>query len=209
MQAVTAEHPDIVSSSPDFNLRRGIGYGDEESRRIVTFAQYEQAMALQDGSGRRQVRRWGLVMRPPVINKRGQVETYGGGEPVVMPAEKFLKWFGQGYRPCKGPDDHDLYEFPAPPPPARWTGSMVEDAIAEGRAIPEDMAPAGYMGPVFKTQRQVVDEGTVTAGVAQAVASAGPTLYSCEATDCSRFFDSAQGLAVHKRNEHKVETVTE
>lgn len=70
---------------------------------------------------------------------------------VHLPADKFQKWFGEGYMPVD-------YVEPTPPAPTMWSQSMVEDAIMEGRAIPSSMTPPGYAGPVFKMKNTLVDK---------------------------------------------------
>jgi hypothetical protein len=192
MQAVAPSNPDIVVAQPDLNIRKGIGFGEDGGRTIVSYAQYEAAMKTPNGPA--QVRKWAIVMRGPAIDKAGRMVQPGGGEAVAMPAEKYIKWFGQGYRPTNGVEDHSLYVFPAPPTPISWLPSMVEEAIANGEAIPAELAPAGYSGPVFETRRMVVE--------GPGAAAAAPDIFRCDADGCPRFFDSPQGLGRHKQ-EHK------
>lgn len=185
MQAAVTERPDLVQGSPDLNIRKGVGYG--EDRTHISYPQYEALM--QTPEGRARVRKLAVIMRAPLVGKNGAI-TPGAGEPVAMPAEKFQKWYGQGYRPTNGVDDHSLYEFPTPQPPNRWYPSMVEEAIARGEPIPRDLKPAGYSGPVFDLD-------------APAGGTDGLTVYRCEVDGCQRFFDSPQGLARHTTTEHK------
>ena len=184
MQAATAEHPDLVTGGPDLDIRRG--YDASEDRQVISYAQY---LTIPSGPDRaRNMRRYAVLMRTPKIDKKGKLLEAGGGEVVAMPAEKFLKWYGQHYRPTQSVNDHALYEFPTPPEPTRWLPSMIEDAIAEGRAIPNEMRPLGYVGPTFDLQPTKV---------------AAPTIYSCDEGTCGRFYDTPQGLALHKSKEHK------
>ena len=185
MQAATAEHPDIVTGGPDLDVRRG--YDASEDRQVISYAQY---LSIPRGSDfARQVRRFAVLMRAPKMDKKGKLLEAGGGEAVAMPAEKFIKWFGQHYRPTKSLDDLDLYEYPEPADPTRWLPSMLEDAIAEGRPIPSEMRPLGYVGPTFDLNAPK--------------AANSPVIHSCDVDGCSRFFDSPQGLARHKSNDHK------
>ena len=188
MQAAVASNPELVTGGPDLDIRRG--YDASEERQVISYDQYQAIPAGPDRP--RAVRRYAVLMRAPKMDKKGRLLEAGGGEAVAMPAEKFQKWFGQHYRPTKSLDDLSLYEFPEPPAPTRWLPSMIDDAIAEGKPIPREMRPAGYMGPVFDLDAPP----TVAAPVAD-------DIHRCTADDCKRFFDSAQGLAVHVRNEHK------
>lgn len=186
MQAAAPASPDVIGT-PDLNIRRGVGFGDD--RTLISYEQYRAIMQQPDGPSR--IRRMAVVMRAPLVNKRGQIEQAGGGEVVAMPAEKFQKWYGQHYRPTVSVEDHDLYEFPEPAPPTRWLPSMIEEAIAQGLPIPRELKPAGYAGPVFDLDAPTVPQ------------NADLAIHRCDEPQCARFFDSAQGLALHKGKEHK------
>lgn len=139
MTPPTASRPNLVYAEPDADMRRGGGMSGE--RPLIS---YDEMVAMWQAGRGPQFVKYAIAMRPP--NRAGQP---GVGAPMQMPAEKFQKWFGQGYRPTKSPTDHDLYEFPEPPSPNRWLPSMVDDAISNGQPIPASLAPAGYIGPVF------------------------------------------------------------
>lgn len=186
MQAAVSANPELVTGGPDLDIRRG--YDASEERQVISFDQYQSIPAGPDRP--RTVRRYAVLMRAPKMDKKGRLLEAGGGEAVAMPAEKFQKWFGQHYRPTKSLDDLSLYEYPEPPAPTRWLPSMIDDAIAEGKPIPSEMRPAGYMGPTFDL-------------AAQTASAVSDDIYRCTAEACKRFFDSAQGLAVHAREHNK------
>lgn len=143
MQPSTSTDPGMVHAEIDMGVRKGTEMDD---RPLIGFADVK---AYQDSGRGVQLKRFGLVMRAPSTNG-----IPGGGVAVIMPADKFQKWWGQGYRPTKTAEDHSLYEFAPPPAPTRWLASMVEEAIAAGDPIPEDMAPAGYYGPTFAARKR-------------------------------------------------------
>lgn len=92
----------------------------------------------------------GIRARLAEMRAPDRAGTPGVGAVVAMPAEKLQKWIGQGYRPTQGVEDHEVHEFPERPPPRQCLPSMVEDAMALGEPIPEEMAPVGYLGQTFK-----------------------------------------------------------
>ena len=107
---------------------------------------------------------------------------------VAMPAEKYQKWWKQGYRPQN-------YVHVEPKPPVRWLASMVEDAIDKGESIPEQMVPDGYMGPRHRVVIPVTE------------LEKDPTLdpdhaFACDL--CSKYSGKTEvGLATHKNLMHK------
>ena len=139
MQTPTIQHPELVQAERDIAIRRSGGL--EETRALLSYEEVSEMQASGQGS---QLRRFGIVMRGP--DRKGEP---GAGAVVALPAEKFQKWFGQGYRPTKSIADHELIEYPEPPEPQMWLPSMVEDAIARGEPIPEELAPVGFMGEMF------------------------------------------------------------
>jgi hypothetical protein len=140
--------PGVVQAERDMAIRRGGGMDD--TRPLIA---YDELRALQEAGRGVKLRQYGVVMRAP--DRDG---TPGAGAVLALPAEKFQKWIGQGYRPTQSVEDHAVREFPAPPPPLQWLPSMVEDAMALGEPVPEEMAPTGYMGVTFKLKpkRQAV-----------------------------------------------------
>lgn len=145
MQVPAPEAPGVVQAERDMAIRRGGGMDD--TRPLIA---YDELRELQESGQGVRLRRYGVVMRAP-----DRAGSPGVGAVVAMPAEKFQKWIGQGYRPTEGVEDHDLHPFPEPPPPRQWLPSMVEDAMALGEPIPEEMAPVGYLGQTFKLKPKV------------------------------------------------------
>ena len=176
-----AVDPDVFFAERDFDLRRGGGM--EEDRPMILYTDIEKVLARPDGAG--QIRKFAVAMHGPT--KAGV-----GTDPIAiaMPAEKFQKWWGQGYRPS------GYVAPPAPPPPTRWLPSMVDDAIAGGLPIPEEMRPPGYYGPTFKAGAVVAD---VLVGD-EPDGGPAPTIYRCPAPGCARFFDSQDGVNGHARS---------
>ena len=158
MQTPTIQHPELVQAERDMAIRRSGGL--EETRALLSYDEVQEMQASGQGS---QLRRFGIVMRGP--DRKGEP---GAGAVVALPAEKFQKWFGQGYRATKSIQDHELVEQPAPPEPQMWLPSMVEDAIGRGEAIPEELAPVGYMGEMFslKARRAERDANAATSEAA-------------------------------------------
>ena len=140
MQMPAPTAPGVVEAERDMAIRRGGGMDD--TRPLIA---YDELRELQDAGQGVRLRRYGVVMRAP-----DRAGAPGAGAVVAMPAEKFQKWIGQGYRPTQGVENHELRPFPEPPPPRQWLPSMVEDAMALGEPIPEEMAPVGYLGETFK-----------------------------------------------------------
>jgi hypothetical protein len=153
MQTPTIQHPELVQAERDMVIRRSGGL--EETRALLS---YDEVSEMRESGQGSQLRRFGIVMRGP--DRKGEP---GAGAVVALPAEKFQKWFGQGYRPTKSVEDHELIEYPEPPEPQMWLPSMVEDAIGRGEAIPEELAPVGYMGEMFslKERREARDASAV------------------------------------------------
>lgn len=173
-------NPDLFLAERDTSLRRGGGM--EEERPVLAFADIERVTARSDGAG--QIRKFAIVMRAP--GREGP----GTGQVELMPAEKWLKWWGQGYRPEGWVDPGP------PPPPSRWLPSMIEDAIAAGLPIPEEMKPVGYYGPTFKIGAWV----DPLAGDEPSGRTPAPTVFYCPSPGCTRFFDSQDGVNAHSRS---------
>lgn len=176
MQVPAPTAPSMVEAAPDLTIRRGGGV--EDTRPLISYTEVKEMQA--SGQGVR-LRQYGVVMRGP--GKAGA----GAGAVIAMPAEKLQKWIGQGYRPTQGVSDHDLYEYPAAPPPIRWLPSMIEEAIDAGEKIPEDLAPAGYSGPTFKVERNV------------APAQEAPPVLNEACDICGTPWKNSVALATHKR----------
>jgi hypothetical protein len=163
METPTIQHPELVQAERDMAIRRSGGL--EETRSLLTYAEVRELQERGQGS---QLRRYGIVMRGP-----DRVGEPGAGAVVALPAEKLHKWFGQGYRPTRSLEDHELVAFPEPPEPAMWLPSMVEDAIARGEPIPEELSPAGYMGEQFSLKkRRAAQHSPSKRPVGEATASA-------------------------------------
>lgn len=149
-----------AEASRDMGLRRGGGI--QTDKPPISYRHYREA--IEAGAGK-SLANYGIVMRMP--DKRGAP---GAGPVVLMPANKATKWFGQGYRFCAGERrgdgsfDDTLIVHRTDSTPRRWVRSMVEDGMALGEPIPEEMADPGYTGPTFslKAQRDAqVAEGPV------------------------------------------------
>lgn len=163
MQTPTIQHPELVQAERDTAIRRSGGL--EETRALLS---YEEVREMQTSGQGSQLRRFGIVMRGP--DRKGEP---GAGAVVALPAEKFQKWFGQGYRATKSVQDHELVEQTEPPEPQMWLPSMVEDAIGRGEAVPEELAPVGYMGEMFslKERREARDSEASKSGTAAKVSA--------------------------------------
>ena len=147
----TRQNPAMVSAARDMGIRKGGGM--DTGRPVISYAELKEAQHGGKGDG---LRRFAIVMRMP-DSRTGEP---GAGPAVAMPAEKAQKWFGQGYRFCVGgpppagsAENYDttlVDERPAPVDADRqWVPSMVSDGMAKGEPIPIEMAPPGYVGPMF------------------------------------------------------------
>jgi hypothetical protein len=171
------------------DARKGGGVNDD---RIIE----EDYTALDGYRARGMIMRVAVPMHPP--NNKGVVDMTT--EPMLMPADKYQKWFGRGFRPVN-------YVEPVPAPPTRWLPSMVEEAIAEGKPIPEELRPQGYIGPTFVIKRDIQEleanplEQTDALPIGKV--DVGPEVFYCSDNDCARFFDSAQGKTQHERTAHR------
>lgn len=154
MTMPAAANPDMAFAERDDTMLRGGGM--DSDRPYVTWGQF---LALQNAGRGAELRKYALIMRMPTAKGAP-----GAGPPVAMPAEKQQKWYGQGFRPCVSVDDLSLAYFPPPPEPRVWLPSMVEESIARGEVIPEEMAPAGYIGPTMSIKAMREAENRKRAG---------------------------------------------
>lgn len=177
-----AVDPDLFLAERDTSMRRGGGMEDDRPR--IAYTDIEKVLARADGAG--QIRKFSVVMHGPVNGVPGADPT-----PIAMPAEKYQKWWGQGYRP------QGYVDLGPPPPPTRWLPSMIEGAIDEGKPIPEEMKPLGYYGPTFKMGVWV---DPLTGDKPAGSITPAPTIYYCPSPDCQRFFDSPDGVNGHARS---------
>ncbi len=122
--------PSYAIAERDMAIRRGGGMTDE--RPLISYAEM-----LAARNANQKMTRYAVAYHPP--DKFGRPIL---GEAVAMPAEKDMKWIGQGYSPV-------AYTFVEPPPPRSWAPSAVEDAIEKELPVPQGMEPAGYLGDVF------------------------------------------------------------
>ena len=183
-----SELPSLVAlgggSEPDMEIRRGNGVDDE--RAVLTWAEYQE----RRGSGLNMAR-YALPMR-----ERGRDGQPGTGSPVLMPAEKYLKWYSQGYRPVASTEDFTVVEFPPAPRPTRWFPSMVEEAIQNGEPIPSELRPPGYFGPTFDHPDEVVEEPTSPAEASERVCG----LDGCDYVVPKSRKDPEGALRLHRLN---------
>lgn len=192
---VTAD-PDLAFAERDLSMLKGGGM--ESDRPYITWG---QLVALRKAGRGQELRKYALIMKMPGGVKNG---TPGAGAVIAMPAEKVDKWYGQGYRACLSSDDLTLVEFPTPPEPKVWFPSMVEEALQRGEVIPEEMAPAGYIGPTLSIKAMREQVNASRGGTERTASDGAPEIFYCTDLECSRFFDSETGRSQHERT-HKAQ----
>lgn len=187
---------DGISAAPDFAIRKGGGMTDE--RPVLSWPEF---LELKSGPNRNRVRRYALAYYGPhaKTGERGWDRT-----PILMPAEKHQKWWGQGYLPI------GYVQLPERPP-RRWLPSMIEDAIDKGLPIPEELRPPGYYGPVIPRTATVaaVAAPELPGPAVEAWRDAAPVMFTCRIEGCvgangrPRFFDTERARLLHEQNAHK------
>lgn len=195
MTMPAAADPDMAFAERDDTMLRGGGM--ESDRPYVTWGQLQ---ALQKAGRGADLRKYALIMRMP--SAKG---VPGAGVPVAMPAEKQQKWYGQGFRPCVSVDDTSLVVFPTPPEPRVWLPSMVEESISRGEVIPEEMAPAGYIGPTMSIKALREAENARLAG-GEVLGTHEERLAEAEerAASATRELAALRAQAVTREIEHSV-----
>lgn len=181
--ALPAEAAGVVQSE----RRVPLGPGVTDDRIIVSWDEF-LSLKAKDAN----IRRYAVIYLAPGNGGKGT------GSRKAMACEKHLKWWAQGYRPLG-------YVQTAPPPPRQWLKSMIEDAIALGQPIPEEMRPPGYSGPTFPLASAGEGNAPVAVAAAEGANGGAPNveLYHCTVSGCARFFDTAGGRALHIKKGHK------
>lgn len=174
-------------ASVQVERRVPLGPGVTEDRIIVPWAEYLE-LKRADAN----------LVRYAVAYLTPGAKGPGTGPQKAMACEKHLKWWGQGYRPVG-------YVQLQAVPPKQWLPSMIEDAIALGQPIPEEMRPPGYSGLTFPLVRANRARDLPEPLVAEPQNGGEPevTVYYCEAAGCTRFFDLPRALAMHREKGHK------
>ncbi len=146
MTMAGAAHPDLAMGTaeiPDVVGEVRWGFSPRDSKSPIA---YEDMLKVRSQRGG-EVKRYCCFYRAP--NKKGEP---GQGDVWALEAQKDMKHRAKGYRPLSREglrDGHTLWEAGPPPPPARWSASMIQDAVQKGQPIPQSMAPKGYFGPTF------------------------------------------------------------